>query len=207
SLVAMTNLPPDVAQQARLLLWRGEKPGRAIFGAHAYADYRLLVDGKELGKGDDPFVWQAFPVELTPGEHLLEAEVTPRQTQAFFSAGFAAFFTNVVSDTSWDFLATQVDNGVTNTTWRPYEEIPSFFPTMAWWQFVPNAIPCVQSGRQQGGPYSRWADPPGRTVRLRRRIVVPAVCGDRPPMPAREIMLPGQAVRPKDDTSNEGLSH
>jgi hypothetical protein len=205
AMAAMTNLPPDVVQQARLLLWRGEKPGRAIFGVQAYADCRLLVDGRPVGEGSGPFAWQAWPVELTPGEHLLEAEVTPRQPQAFFSAGFSSFFTNVISDASWDYLAPPVAG--TNATWRPYESVPEYFPTMAWWQFTLNAFPCVQSGQQQGGPTDGWRNPLGRTVHLRRRIVVPEVCGDRPPMPGRVYRVPSLAVRPKDDTSNEGLSH
>lgn len=207
AMTAMTNLPPEVVRQARLLLWRGEKPGRAIFGAHAYADYRLLVDGRLVGEGGSPFVWQAWPVELTPGAHLLEAEVTPRQPQAFFSAGFSSFYTNVISDVSWDYLAVTAGNVTTNAGWRPYENAPGMFPTMAWWQFAPNAFPCVQSGLQQGGPYGSWADPLNRTVRLRRRIVVPEVCGDRPPRPARAFVSVGLAVRPQDDTSNGGLSH
>jgi hypothetical protein len=207
AMASMTNLPSEVIQQARLLLWRGERPGRAIFGAHAFADYRLLVDGKPLGQGNNPISWQAFPVELEPGEHWLEAEVTPRHPQAFFSAGFSSFFTNVISDASWDYLAPTTDSTGSNAVWRPYESVPGFFPNMAWWQFAPNAFPCVQSGQQQGGPCEGWADPPGRAVRLRRRIVVPDGSGDRPPVPDRIFGVPSLAVRPKEDTSNEGLSH
>ena len=205
AIAASTNFTTEVVSQAKLLLWRGEKPGRAIFGAHAYADYRLFVDGQLLGTGNSPWAWQAWPVELTPGEHLLEAEVTPNQPQAFFSAGFSSFFTNIVSDFSWDYLA--VSGVGTNAIWRPYDNIPGYFPTMAWWQFMPNAFVCVQSGQQQGGPYENWTKPLNKTVRLRRRIVVPEVCGDRPPRSARLYHMPSLAVRPKDDTSNQGLSH
>jgi hypothetical protein len=212
ALAALTNVPPDVAQQARLLLWRGEKPGRAIFGAHAYAGYRLLVDGKPMGQGSDPFSWQAFPVELTPGEHLLQAEVTPQPQQAFFSAGFSAFFTNVSSDATWDFSRTKPDGWPASDgdpkLWQPYETSPGILPSMSWWRFVPNAFPCVQSGHQAGAPYADWANPPGLTIYLRRRIVVPASSADRPPMPIRRILDDSATpVRPKDDTSNEGIGH
>ena len=212
ALAAMTNLPPGVAQEARLLLWRGEKPGRAIFGAHAYAECRLLVDGKPVGQGNDPFSWQAFPVELTPGEHELQAEVTPQPQQPFFSAGFSSFFTNVVSDTTWDFSRTRPDGWPASdgdrNLWQPYAETPGIFPSMAWWRFAPNGMPCVQSGHQAGGPCPDWANPPGRTFYLRRRIVVPETTADRPPLPLRRN-LDDSAVpaRPRDDTSNEGIGH
>lgn len=202
ALASKTNLPPQVVKEARLLAWRGEKPGRAIFGAHAFADCRLFVDGRLLGETAHPLRWEAWQVELSPGEHLLEAEVTPRHPQAFFSAGFSAFFTNLVSDASWDYRVV-AGEGTLESAWAPYAAVPGFFPTMAWWQFEPNAFPCVQSGLQQGGPVAGWADPPGRTYRLRRRVVVPETHGDRPPLPARRTHLPGQALRPKDDTSNE----
>ena len=212
ALAAMTNLPPGVAQQARLLLWRGEKPGRAIFGAHAYADYRLLVDGKLLGQGNDPISWQAFPVELTPGEHELQAEVTPQPQQAFFSAGFSSFFTNVSSDATWDFSRSRPEGWPANdgdrSLWQPYESTPGIFPSMAWWRFAANGIPCVQSGHQAGAPCDDWNNPPGRTIYLRRRIVVPSATLDRPPLPQRRNRDDAAApVRPKDDTSNEGLTH
>jgi hypothetical protein len=208
NIAAMTNLPPEVVEQARLLHWRGAKPGRAIFGAHAFGDFRLRVNGETLGEGGgNPALWRAWPVELPPGEHLLEAEVTPRHAYAFFSAGFSSFFTNVVSDTSWDYLAEGVDGG--DPVWRPYEVTPGYFPTMAFWQFAPNAFPCVQSGQQQGGPFVGWTEPLGRTVKVRRRIRVPepGTYGDHPDMPPRQFMVYTLPVRPKDDTSNEGRSH
>ena len=212
ALAANTNLPPEVAQQARLLLWRGEKPGRAIFGAHGYASYRLLVDGQPVGQGGDPFAWQAFPVELSPGTHELQAEVTPQPQQAFFSAGFSAFYTNVISDTSWDFSRTRPDGWPAHdgdrTLWQPFSCEPGIFPTMAWWRFTPNGIPCVQCGHQAGSPCPDWCNPPGQVIYLRRRLTVPECTADRPPLPLRrnrdDAAVP---LRPKDDTSNEGITH
>jgi hypothetical protein len=212
ALAAQTNLLPGVSAQARLLLWRGEKPGRAIFGAHGYCDYRLFVDGQPVGQGNDFATWQAFPVELSPGEHLLQAEITARPQYAFFSAGFSAFFTNVVTDTSWDFARTKPEGWPASSgdrkLWQPYEGTPGIVPTMMWWRFAPNAIPCVQSWHQVGGPCGDWQDLPGRTAYLRRRIVVPAVAGDRPPAPPRRYLdNTATPVRPRDDTSNEGMGH
>lgn len=212
ALAGNTNLPSEVVQQARLLLWRGEQPGRAIFGAHGYADYRLLVDGKLLGQGGDPAVWQGFAVELTPGEHLLQAEVVAKPQNAFFSAGFSAFFTNVVSDASWDFSRTKPEGWPEREgerqTWQPFEGEPGILPTMAWWRFAANGIPCVQAWHQAGGPCGDWGAIPGRTIYLRRRIVVPESVADRPPLPVRRVRdVSGAPVRPKDDTSNEGVGH
>ena len=212
ALAAVTNLPPEVAQQAQLLLWRGEQPGRAIFGAHGYAGYRLLVDGKPVGQGGDPFSWQGFPVELAPGEHELQAEVVPQPQQAFFSAGFSSFFTNVVSDATWDFCRVRPEGWPASdgdrTLWHPYEFTPGIFPSMAWWRLAPNGIPCVQSGHQAGAPCATWCTPPGQTIYLRRRILVPASAPEHPPMPARRLLDDSAVpVRPKDDTSNEGVAH
>lgn len=212
ALAAATNVPPDVSQQAQLLLWRGEAPGRAIFGAHGQSDYRLLVDGRPIGGGGDPIVWRGYAVALTPGEHLLQVELTPRAQQTFFSAAFSAFFTNVVSDASWDYSLRKPDGWPERegdrSLWHPYESDPGMLPTMAWWTFAINAFPCVQSAHQQGMPCAGLDKRAGQTVWLRRRIVVPATQPDRPPMPPRRTCDPGGApVRPADDTSNEGVTH
>jgi hypothetical protein len=205
ALAAAPDIPAEVAAQAKLLAWRGEKPGRAIFGAHGLGEYRLFVDGTPVGAGNHPQVWQAFPVELTPGEHLLEAEITPNHPYAFISVGFSSFFTNVVSDVSWDYRVPADDAQEQAATWRPYASTLNFFPTMAFWQFAPNAFPCVQSGQQQGGPFPGWNEKRGQAIRIRRRILVPATAGNRPPLPPRLYRMPGQAVRPADDTSNQNL--
>jgi hypothetical protein len=79
---------------------------------------------------------------------------------------------------------------------------------MVWLGFVPNGIHCVQSGHQAGAPCSDWGTPPGRTIYLRRRIVVQASTAYRTPMPLRRTLDDSAAaVRPKDDTSNDGVSH
>jgi hypothetical protein len=73
---------------------------------------------------------------------------------------------------------------------------------------MPNAIPCVQAWHQAGGPCGDWGEVPGRTIYLRRRIVVPASAADRPPRPIRRVRDDSSVpVRPKDDTSNEGVRH
>lgn len=202
SLATSDDAPPEVAAQAKLLLWRGERPGRAIVGVHGSGDYRVAVDGTLIVAGNQPQIWRAFPVELTPGEHVLEGEIIPQTAQSFISIGFSSFFTNVVSDASWDYRVPSADASDPRSRWRPYETVPGFFPTMAFWRFMPNGVPCVQSGQQEGGPFPGWADQAGRSVRIRRKIVVPDAAGDRPPMPPRVYQMPGAAVRPADDTSN-----
>jgi hypothetical protein len=202
------QVPKEIAEQAKLLRWRGEKPGRGIFGAHGLGAYTLFVDGKPVGSGDHPQVWTAFPVELTPGEHFLEAEVTPNHAYSFLSCGFSSFFTNIVSDVSWDYSVPSAKAEDPDSKWRPYASAPGFFPGMAFWQFVPNAFPCVQSGYQYGPAIPKWTDKEnlGRPVRIRRKVIVPeTLTADRPPLPPRVYSIQGKAVRPADDTSNNHL--
>jgi len=202
------QVPKEIAEQAKLLRWRGEKPGRGIFGAHGFSAYTLFVDGKPVGSGNHPQIWSAFPVELTPGEHFLEVEVTPNHAYSFLSCGFSSFFTNIVSDVSWDYSVPSAKAEDPDSKWRPYTSAPGFFPGMAFWQFVPNAFPCVQSGYQQGPAIPKWTDKEnlGRPVRIRRKVIVPETLpADRPPLPPRVYSIQGNAVRPADDTSNNHL--
>jgi len=208
SLADDPQVPKEIAEQAKLLRWRGEKPGRGIFGAHGFSAYTLFVDGKPLGSGNHPQIWSAFPVELTSGEHVLEAEVTPHHAYSFLSCGFSTFFTNIVSDVSWDYSVPSAKSDDPDSKWRPYTSAPSMFPGMAFWQFVPNAFPCVQNGFQQGPAIPKWTDKEnlGRPVRIRRKVVVPEnLTADRPPLPPRVYSIRGKAVRPADDTSNDHL--
>jgi hypothetical protein len=203
------GVAPEVAEQAKLLLWRSEKPNRALFGGSGYSTYRLFVDGKKIGEGSNPIIYQAFPVELEPGTHLLSAEIESKGEQSWYLMGFSSAFTNVVSDVSWDFTLTRPEGWPEKTgasaSWKPYETAPGFFPTMQWWQFAPNAFPCVQSGLQQGGPFSGWERPAGRMIYLRRLITVPDKAVPRVNPFVRRKELGGPAVRPAGDTSNEGL--
>ena len=202
---------PEVAEQAKLLLWRSEKPNRALFGGCAYSTFRLFVDDRKVGEGGQPVLYQAFPVELEPGPHMLRVEIDSRGDQSFYALGFSSAFTSVVSDVSWDYSVTRPEGWPASdgdpSLWKPYVATPWFFPSMQWWQFMPNGYPCVQSGQQVGGPFSGWEKPAGRTIFLRRRIQVPAeVTGWASPFKRRlEIRTP--AVRPAGDTSNEGLRH
>jgi hypothetical protein len=208
SLADDPQVPKEIAEQAKLLRWRGEKPGRGIFGAHGFSAYTLFVDGKPIGSGNHPQIWSAFPVELTPGEHFLEVEVTPNHAYSFLSCGFSAFFTNIVSDVSWDYCVPSAKTEDPDSKWRPYASAPGFFPGMAFWQFVPNAFPCVQSGYQHGPTIPKWTDKEnlGRPVRIRRKVIVPEdLTMDRPPKPPRVYSIQGKAARPADDTSNDHL--
>lgn len=202
ALATSEDTETEVAEQARLLAWRGEKAGRAIFGAHAFGGCELFVDGKLIGATSDPNSWRAFAVELAPGAHLLEAVVRPHHDASFLSAAYSSFFTNIVSDTSWDYCEAD-ESGQPAGNWKPFPRTPGIFPTMAWWYFRPNAFPCVQSDSQQCAPEDGWHKPAGRVWRFRRRFEVPAEHADRPPLPPRRYGLVRPAVRPADDTSNE----
>jgi hypothetical protein len=204
-----SNSAPDVASQARLLLWRSERHGRAIFGGTANASFRLFADGRPVGEGGHAHALQAFPVELAEGEHVLQAEIVSRGDSSWYALGFWSDFTNVVSDVSWDFAIERpagwpASDG-DSSLWKPYQTTLDFFPNMRWWQFVPNAFPCVQSGQQVGGPFGGWEKPAGRTLYLRRRIVVPSAGAPRcnPFVRRKEIRTP--PLRPVGDTSNQGV--
>jgi hypothetical protein len=203
--------PPEVAAQAKLLLWRSEKPTRALFGGCAYSTFRLFADGLQVGEGGHPAVYQAFPVELEPGPHMLRVEIQSKGEQSWFALGFAGAYTSLVSDVSWDYAETRPEGWPASdgdpTLWKPYAVTPWFFPNMQWWQFAPNGFPCVQSGQQVGGPFGGWEKPAGRTIYLRRRIVVPAGEGAWSSPFKRRLEIRSPPVRPAGDTSNEGVGH
>jgi hypothetical protein len=209
AVASASNSVAEVAAQARLLLWRSERHGRAVFGGTANAVYRLFVDGRPVGAGGHPQAFQGFPVELDPGEHVLQAEVVSRGDSSWYALGFWSDSTTVVSDVSWDFAVERPAGWPQSegdpSLWKPYQTTPWFFPNMQWWQFVPNAFPCVQSGQEVGGPFGGWEKPAGRTVYLRRRIVVPPKDTPRgnPFVRRKEIRTP--PVRPAGDISNQGV--
>lgn len=198
---------PEVAAQARLLMWRGEAPRRALFGGCGTAVFRLFVDGRPVGEGGGaPAVFQAFPVELEPGPCRLSAEVVSRGDGSWYALGFFSGFTNVVSDGSWDYSLARPDGWPSGdgapSLWKPVNAALWCFPSMQWWAFQPNAFPGVQSGQQVGGPTAGWERPAGRTIYLRRRMDVPK--DDRRATPFRrrkELRMP--PIRPAGDRSNE----
>jgi hypothetical protein len=208
SLAARTDIPREVAGQAGLLHWAGEGVNRALLGMHTPGDWRLYWDGKQVGEGSSPFEYKAYPVEMTPGEHWMLAEVTPKTPGAFFSACLRASFSNVTSDAEWQFTTKRPDEWPNRggSGWRYVSPAVSMFPQMGWWQFMPNAFVGMQHGWQVVQPFSGWDQPPGRTVYLRRKVVVPPEGGvARILFPRRkEIRTP--PARPVGDTSNEGLS-
>jgi hypothetical protein len=208
SLASRSDIPREVASQAGLLHWAGESANRALLGMHAPGDWRLYLDGRQVGEGNSPFEYKAYPVELTPGEHWVMAEVTPRTQGAFFSACLRTSFSNITSDAEWEYSKQKPEEwpGRGGSTWRQVSPGVSMFPQMAWWQFVPNAFVGMQHGWQVVQPFSGWDQQPGKTVYLRRKVVVPPEGGaPRVPFPRRkEIRTPPE--RPVGDTSNEGLS-
>jgi hypothetical protein len=208
ALASRTDIPAEVAAQARLLHWFGDGANRALLGAQAPGAWRLFWDGRLVGEGDSPFDFKVFPLELTPGEHWISAEVTPRTQGAFFSACLRTTFTNVTTDMQWEYVSQKPDDWpkTGGVGWKPIEQPPSMFPQMAWWQFVPNAFVGMQQGWQVIYPCSRWDQPPGRTAYMRRRVVLPSEPVGKSVLFQRCKKIASQPVRPVGDTSNEGLS-
>ncbi len=202
---AKETLEPEVREQAALLAWRATDPHRALYGGNGHAEIRLFIDGREIGTGSLPHEFRPYPVELEPGEHFLRMEIRPRGEFSWYTAAFFSTWTNVVSDQTWDFSWQKPEGWPASsgdpTLWRPYAQVPWFFPSMQWWRFAPNAFPLMQSGRQVGGPEPGWEHRVNQVLYLQRRLVVP-----EEPVPwnpfvrRREIRTP--PLRPPDDTSN-----
>lgn len=208
AIASRTDVPAEVAAQAKLLYWFGDGTNRALLGAHAPGPWRLYWDGVAVGEGESPFEFKVFPVEAAPGEHWIHAEVTPQTPGAFFSACLRTAFSNVTTDLQWEYAREKPDRwpGTGGAGWKPLEIPLSMFPQMSWWQFVPNAFVGMQHGWQVIQPYSGWDQPPGRTVYLRRKVFVPADAGAPQKLFPRRKEIRTPPWRPMGDTSNEGLT-
>lgn len=64
------------AEQAKLLVWFHEQPGRALIGLNANAATSLMLDGREVLSGDHPFQLFVTGIELGNGPHVLACKAT-----------------------------------------------------------------------------------------------------------------------------------
>lgn len=176
---AIAQKMPDspAGQQARALLWFHEAATNALLAAHANMEVQLYLDGQAVGIGRDPFSLLVFPVTVTPGEHEIEAEVTPLCPGPWASFYLRAHTTNIVSDGTWECSQTRPTNwphtGDPSVTWTNVLHAYGDVPKIAWWQFVPNAFINMQNGgRIIEIAWDGWGKQPFVTTYLRKRFVV-----------------------------------
>ena len=75
------------AEQARLLVWLHEAPQRALIGMCANGDGMAFLDGQKVVSGDHPLRLFVAGVELTPGPHVLAAQVTMKRSEPWIQMG------------------------------------------------------------------------------------------------------------------------
>lgn len=78
---------PLAAEQAKLLVWFHEKPGRALVGLNANGKTRLFLDGNPVLAGDHPYNLFVGGVELADGPHALCAEATMMRAEPWVLMG------------------------------------------------------------------------------------------------------------------------
>ena len=168
-----------VGKQARLLTWFHEESANALLGAHVNGKYRVYVDGRLVAQGDDPGRLAVQAVRLTPGPHVMTAEVTPTRPGAWATFHLRAHGVEVGSDRSWEYASrkpvswpgTADDSGV---TWQTVRRA-AMLPTMTYWAFEPNAFIHMQSAWEPLGAWQGWDAKPGAvTAYLRKSFVIPS---------------------------------
>ena len=75
------------AQQAQALAWFYEKPNRALVGMNVNGKGRLLLDGKTLMAGDNPFYLFVVGAELGPGVHRIAGQVEFQRGEPWLQVG------------------------------------------------------------------------------------------------------------------------
>ena len=151
--IAQTTANDQAKQEAASLLWMGESPAHALIGAHVNGRYKLYVDGKLQGEGDDPTRLVVTRTSLSEGMHTIALEVTPTRPMPWMSACVKTVNTNITSDLSWRVMLNKPAGWPANTvmhesdTWQSASS-HGFFPLMYYWQFYPNAMVMAQSAKQ-----------------------------------------------------------
>ncbi len=103
---------PEAQEQAKLLVWFQERPGRALVGLNANAKASLVLDGKQILAGDHPYQLFVTGVELSDGPHVLSCtaemvrqepwiQIGVRTRDGFAGTGIGTSFSRVASP-GWD---------------------------------------------------------------------------------------------------------
>lgn len=173
--IAAQSQNPDVRRQAELLLWLHEAPTNALLAAHVSGRYRVYWDGAAVLQGEGPVDIGLAPVGLTPGPHVLAAEVTAtRPPYSSFSACLRSPATNIWTDASWKLSRSAsgawTGAGFDDSGWIAAEAYGPL-PQMGNFQFRPNAIVLAHYRRQLLAPTNTWSM--GEKVYFRKVINIP----------------------------------
>jgi len=168
-----------VATQAKALLWFHTNPQNAFVTSHANARYVLYLDGTKIAEGENPAFLAIAPRVLTPGEHVLTAEVTPIRGDAWLSVCVRTHKGDYHSDGAWEYCKTKpagwplAEGGEWEAVKQP--GLDEMLPRMNTWQFAPNAFIGTQSKKQLLRAWYGWDRQSGQnTVYFRSKVTVPA---------------------------------
>ncbi len=193
--------------EIKRLEWFHQSSDNALVSAHSGAQFKLYMDDRHVGSGASPVVLSSFGATSAPGEHTLRVELTPQQgvPASWFSLVLRTHTTNIVSDMAWEYAVSRPEGWPkgdgAESLWKPVAACSEMLPSMAWWQFAPNAVVLTQSGRQLLIPWSGW-DQSSNTTYLRRRFTQPQASQTLKSARGAKVSAEGDSVRPADDTSN-----
>jgi len=168
---------PEVAKQAKQLLWFNKAPTNVLLGLHINGGYKAYIDGKPIESGSSMFSLSVSSLSLLPGEHEIAVDAAPTNPDAWVSVCLRMHGTNDVSSTAWVYSkqkpALWPDTDDKSIIWQPVDRADAMLPVMGAWQFSPNAFINMQSGKQLMRPWPSWRnDPAKKTAYLRRRVIV-----------------------------------
>ena len=139
------------AEQARILTWFHESTNRALIGMCANGDGIAYLDGQKAVTGDHPFQLFVTGIELTPGPHVLAAQVTMKRAEPWIQ--MSVLTSHGLAGSGLDTLQTQTPDVHWNTgqadpaAWKPTRGqcLLRGTPDAPFIGGVPNAFPLLQS--------------------------------------------------------------
>jgi hypothetical protein len=169
----------ELAREAGNLIWFHGADTNALLGINAFCRFRVYLDGVPVGGGDDPTSLFVYPVDMSPGSHELEVEITPTRPDPFLLAYLRTHSTNIITDASWEYMrhkpAGWPSPHAATDEWKLVEHPRHCLPKMVYWQFVPNAYIVMQSTCGGIRPWPESETPSGEnmTAYLRKKFVIP----------------------------------
>ena len=145
------------AQAARDALWVHESSTNALLGVHALSKYSLKLDGKEVATGTGRGELKVHRINILPGSHSWEVDLTPTSQGSFFSLCLRTQKGDITSAGSWNIVDLEEASGAKVPT---SFEARSLLPNMTVWAFEPNAYALMQSPRAGINLWSFWAARP-----------------------------------------------
>ncbi len=201
---------PQAVAYLRFFEWFQSSKLHAMLSFHSTAEAKLYLDNTYIGECKKAAILSTFPVVVTPGEHMLHAELTPRKgpSGGWFSLTLKTHTTNVISGMDWEYSTVRpegwpVKDGP-DDLWKSVVSGGRMLPLMSWWSFLPNAMVFTQSGKQLVSPWSGWDSSTKKTY-LRKRFIQPGESAKGGASTIKNVDSQTESVRPEDDVSNEEL--